>query len=95
MISGMILAFLTRKVKVRGLNESREIQLVMIITTPVVVTVVTLRLLFSDHLNLVGMLFAFGTSLSSTVMLGIIFLPKVDTAHVHTHTHTHTHTHAH
>ena len=76
-ISGMVLAFLTRKVKVRGLNESREVQLVMIITTPIVLVALVLRMLLSKYLNVVGTVYALGTSISGVATLGIIFLPKV------------------
>lgn len=76
-ITGMVLAFLTRKVKVRGLNESLEVQLVMFITTPIVVVALTLRLVFSDYLNVVGTLYALGVALVGGATLGIIFIPKV------------------
>lgn len=78
-ITGMVLAFLTRKVKVRGLNESLEVQLVMFITTPIVVVALTLRLVFSDYLNVVGTLYALGVALVGGATLGIIFIPKVTT----------------
>jgi hypothetical protein len=76
-VSGMVLAFLTRKVEVRGLNESREVQLVMIITTPIVLAGLVLRMLFSEYLNVVGTVYALGTSISGGATLGIIFLPKM------------------
>lgn len=76
----MVLAFLTRKVEVRGLNESLEVQLVMFITTPIVVVALTLRLVFSDYLNVVGTLYALGVALVGGATLGIIFMPKVTTA---------------
>lgn len=79
-ITGMVLAFLTRKVEVRGLNESLEVQLVMFITTPIVVVALTLRLVFSDYLNVVGTLYALGVALVGGATLGIIFMPKVTTA---------------
>ena len=76
-ISGMVLAFLTRKIEVRGLNESREVQVVMIITTPLVVVALILRLVFDDYLNVVGTSYGLGTALVTGTTLGIIFLPKV------------------
>ena len=76
-ISGMVLAFLTRKVEVKGLNESREVQVVMIITTPIVVAALVLRLVLSDYLNVVGTVYALGVSLTGGTALSIIFIPKV------------------
>ena len=101
-MSGTVLAFLTRKVKVRGLNESREVQLVMIMITPIAVGSLILRLALRDYLNVVGSVYALSASLSGGIMLCIIFIPKVHTdSHTHTHTYppslppslTHTHTH--
>lgn len=80
-ITGMVLACLTRKVEVRGLNESSEVQLVMLITTPIVVVALTLRLVFSDYLNIVGTLYALGVALVGGATLGIIFIPKVTTTY--------------
>ena len=76
-ISGVVLAFLTRKIEVRGLNESREVQVVMIITTPVVVVGMVLRLVFNDYLNVVGTTYGLGTVIVTGTALGIIFIPKV------------------
>ena len=75
--SGVVLAILSRKVKVKGLNESREVQVTMIITTPIVITGLILRLVLSDYLNVVGTLYALTSSLYGGLVLGIIFLPKV------------------
>ena len=75
--SGVVLAILSRKVQVKGLNESREVQVTMIITTPIVITGLILRLVFSDYLNVVGTLYALTSSLYGGLVLGIIFLPKV------------------
>jgi len=62
-ISGVILAFLTRKIEVRGLNESREVQAVMIITTPLVVVGMVLRQVFDGYLNVVGTSYGLGTAI--------------------------------
>lgn len=77
LVSGVVLAILSRKVKVKGLNESREVQVTMIIATPIVITGLVLRLLLSDYLNVVGTLYALSGSLYGALILGIIFLPKV------------------
>ncbi|CAI8012822.1 Gamma-aminobutyric acid type B receptor subunit 2 [Geodia barretti] len=77
LISGVVLAVLSRKVKVKGLNESREVQVTMIISTPIVITGLVLRLLLSDYLNVVGTLYALSGSLYGGLILGIIFLPKM------------------
>ena len=77
LVSGVVLAILSRKVKVKGLNESREVQVTMIIAAPIVITGLVLRLLLSDYLNVVGTLYALSGSLYGALILGIIFLPKV------------------
>ena len=63
-ISGMVLAILTRKVEVKGLNESWEVQVVMIITTPMVVGALVTQ---SDYLNVVGMLYALRISFTGGI----------------------------
>ena len=76
-VSAMVLACLTRKVQVKGLNESKEVQLVMIVTTPIVVLAMILRLALSDYLNVVGGSYSIGTVIVTGSALGIIFIPKV------------------
>ena len=57
----------------------------MIITTPMVVVALVLRLTLSDYLNVVGMLYALGISLTGGTTLGIIFLPKVGAYNPYNH----------
>ena len=82
-ISGMVLAFLTRKVEVRGFSESLEIQLVILITTPLALIILALRLVFSDNLNVVGGSYLLGIAAISCTTLGIIFVPKVSAVFVY------------
>ena len=77
LFSGLVLAFLTRKVEVRGLSESREIRLVMFVTTPLAVGTLILRLVFKYYINTVGATYSLGIAAISLSTLGIIFIPKV------------------
>lgn len=76
LFSGMILAVLSRKIEVKALNESREVQATMLITSPIVMGGLIVRLLLSNYFNVVGMVYGLSSSVYGILVLGIIFLPK-------------------
>ena len=76
-VSAMVLACLARKVQVKGLNESKEVQLVMIVTTPIIVVGMIISLVLSDYLNVVAGWYSLGIVFLTGSALGIIFIPKV------------------
>ena len=74
---GVVLAFSIRKVKVKGLNDSKEISIVLYITSIILVIVVVITLALGNYINTNGAIFGFGISTASTVVLACIFVPKV------------------
>ena len=76
----IFLAFKTRNVDVKGLNESKEVRALCVTTTPLTVIVAILRGTFSDYLNVVGASYSLGISTSTAVILIFIFIPKVSWA---------------
>ena len=71
------MAFSIRKVKIKGLNDSREISAIIYITSIILVLVITITMAFGEYVNVNGGVFALGVSTASTVVLGFLFIPKV------------------
>ena len=76
-VIGVLLAFSIRKVKIKGLNDSREISAIIYITSIILVLVITITMAFGEYVNVSGGVFALGVSTASTVVLGFLFIPKV------------------
>ena len=74
---GVVLAFSIRKVKIKGLNDSKEISIILYITSIILVIVIVITLALGDYINVSGSIFSLGISTASTVVLGFIFVPKV------------------
>ena len=76
-VIAIILAFSIRKVKVKGLNDSKEISAIIYITSIILLVVVVTTLALRDFINVSGTINGLGFSTASTVVLGFIFIPKV------------------
>ena len=74
---GAFLAFNIRKVKIRGLNDSREISAILYITTVLIFIVAVSNFLFGDYINVDGTVYGLCVSTSTTCVLAFIFIPKV------------------
>ena len=79
-VATVFLAFKARNVDILGLNESKEVRALCVVTTPLTVIVAILRGTFSDYLNIVGASYSLGVSTSTAVILIFIFIPKVSLA---------------
>lgn len=75
-VATVFLAFKTRNVEVMGLNESKEVRALCVVTTLLTVIVAVLRGTFSDYQNVVGASYALGISTSTAVILTFVFIPK-------------------
>lgn len=73
----VILAFSIRKVKIKGLNDSKEISAIVYITSIILVLTIVMTLALRDFINVSGTVNAVGYSTAATVVLGFIFIPKV------------------
>ena len=76
-VIAIILAFSIRKVKIKGLNDSREISAIVYITSIILVLVIVMTLALRDFINVAGTINSLGFSTAGTVVLGFIFIPKV------------------
>ena len=73
----MFLAFKIRKVKIHGLNESREVSAILYITSIMLVIMIVVSYAFGDYIDVEAAVFGFGLSTLITVVLGLTFVPKV------------------
>ena len=76
-VIAIILAFSIRKVKIKGLNDSREISAIVYATSIILVLVIVMTLALRSFINVSGTINGLGFSTASTVALGFIFIPKV------------------
>ena len=74
---GAFLAFNIRKVKIKGLNDSREISAILYITTILTLVLTLSNFLFGDIPSVDGTVYSMCISTSTTCVLGFIFIPKV------------------
>ena len=74
---GAFLAFNIRKIKIKGLNDAREISAILYITTILILIVVVSNFVFGEYINVDGTVYSLCVSTSATCVLGFIFIPKV------------------
>ena len=74
---GVFLAFSIRKVKIKGLNDSKEVSAILYITTFITIAVFLVTLVFGDYINIDGGTYGLGISTATTSVLVLIFIPKV------------------
>ena len=76
-VSALIFSFSIGKVKIKGLNDAKYIIIAVYVTS--IVTAVIFVSLYSlkAYLNLYATLFSFGFFFGTTVILALVFLPKV------------------
>ena len=78
LLCALYLAFQTRKVKVKGLNDAKRIALmVCFITIVMFVTIVLTFTLSSNNLTTYIVVYGIGIWISTTIILVIMFVPKV------------------
>ena len=76
-IIGILLAFATRKVKVKGLNDAKFIAGVIYITSIIIAVIIISFIALNEYLNALAAIYSVGYVLDATVILGLIFIPKV------------------
>lgn len=81
----MFLAFKTRKVKIKALNDAKYIAVIIYVTTAIVVVMIVCAVLLSDHLNADGAVFGGLFYIFTTIVLSVLFIPKVFTSHLACH----------
>ena len=77
-VIALVFSFSIGKVKIKGLNDAKHIAIAVYVTS--IVTAVIFVCLYSlkAYLNLYATLFSFGFFVGTTVILVLVFLPKVN-----------------
>ena len=78
-VLGIILAFQTRKVKIRALNDSKFVAALVYISSIVLVVIVLIMFILRSYINISAALFSGGIIVLATIFLVFTFIPKVHT----------------
>lgn len=76
-VIAVILAFNTRKVKIKVLNDSKSVAVIIYTTSVVLVALVIVSFALDSFIVVTEVLFSGGILLATTVFVGFIFVPKV------------------
>ena len=76
-VAAIILAFMTRKVKIKALNDSKYVAAIIYITSMVVVGLIVTTFALDSFIVVAEIMFSGGLMLATTVFVGLIFIPKV------------------
>ena len=76
-IVAILLAFGTRKVKVKGINDSKYIAAIIYVTSICLVMIMVSFATLGDRVNTLAAIFSFGFWCAATTILLLVFLPKV------------------
>lgn len=76
-IIALILAIQTRKVRIKILNDSKEVAAIIYITSIVLAELVIVSFSLTNFQNIYETLYCGGLIVAATVVLAVIFIPKV------------------
>lgn len=76
-IIGIVLAFQTRKVKVKILNDAKEVTAIIYVTSVCVVVIIMTTFALGSFLNTSSVLYNASILIATTTFLILIFIPKV------------------
>ena len=73
----VFLAFLTRKVEIKAMNDAKSIAVIIYLTTVIVTIMIICAIVLRDYLNADGATFGGILLLFTTITLSLLFIPKV------------------
>ena len=76
-VIALVFAFATRKVKVKGLDDSKYIVAATYVTSIVLTVIIVATYSLREFVNAYPTLFCTGFLIGTTVILGLVFVPKV------------------
>ena len=76
-IIALIIAFTIRKVKIKGLNDTKYIAVAVYITSIITAMTIVITFTLDQHINIFGSIFGIGFFIVTTVILGLVMLPPV------------------
>ena len=79
-VIALILTFTTRKVKVKGLNDAIYVAAAIYVTSLLWAVVVVSTYSLVEYLNIFTVVFCLGIFIGITVILILVFIPKVSLA---------------
>ena len=71
------MAFHTRKVKIKALNDSKEIAAIIYINSIMLAILAVTEFALQDYHDVYAALFGIALLIEATLFLGLIFVPKV------------------
>jgi gamma-aminobutyric acid type B receptor len=74
---GVFLAFKIRKVKIRGLNESREVSATLYITSAILATMIVTAFALGEYIDVEAFVFGIGLFTATSVFLALTFASKM------------------
>ena len=77
-VVGVVLAFRTRNVTIKALNDSKYLTIIIYISSVIIVAMVASAVLIEDRINADAAVFGGLFIIFSTVVLGLTFIPKVN-----------------
>ena len=76
-LATVMMAIKSRKVKVQGVNDYREIILATYVSSFVLMIIFIFNIFVADRLNLYTMFTSFGLFVGTTAIMVLVFVPKV------------------
>ena len=76
-VVALALAFMTRKVKVKGLDDAKYIAAIIYMTSITISVLTVVEYSLDDYINTYASIFATGLLLSPTCVLLLVFVPTV------------------
>ena len=76
-IVAIVMAFHIRRVKIKALNDSKEIAAIIYINSIILVIMAVSLFMLEEYHNLHAALFGLALLVQATLFLGILFIPKV------------------
>lgn len=82
-VVALLLAFMTRKVKVKGLDDAKYIAAIIYITSIVIAVITVSEYSISQYINAYAVVFSTGILAAPTCVLILVFVPTVSITVVH------------
>ncbi len=82
-VIALVFAFTTRKVEVKGLNDSLYITAAIYITSLLWGIIIVSTYSLNEYLNIFATVFSLGLMVGTTSIMGLIFIPKVNIVCTH------------
>ena len=79
-VIALILAFTTRKVKVKGLNDALYIAVAIYITSLLWAVLIVSTYSLVEYLNIFTAVFCLGLFVGTTAIMALVFIPKVNSS---------------